>query len=1046
MPRLPDRIHKRPFVVGVLVLTFILVIAGVLVISLRIFGATQDMPIVTVLKTRSETSVTDIGLNIDRLPGTNYLRNPSFENTGESAIYTVADAQGNSIFVLPEEAGDGGYANGYFNGGTLRVLSVDEEGTLVQKFSTQIGDFSLKRLGMWTNLVVPQTMEGQRIVSTASSSSQTIGVGPEGFVLADMTAAAPRVENTGIRGDLISIVYDGERFCAITPNGTFVISPDGMDWSSFSLSSDIPGDMRTVSYVGSVLVAAGDFGAVTILSDSQVKEVDAGTNRTFRASCSDGSVMLLAGDQGTVKMSANGLLYRDLTPDELPGFFEVPDWTAADARDGKFLLAGSNGEIAVGTYDSDLSVFEFETVLVTGEFESRIAVEKAVFLPSGEILLLDTQGNLYCSDTSYQEWKMLTTMLPAKPDSIGVSWTGKILLTQGESAQLTGLYTEVALSSAILPDTIRSGDMCLLSVSSPSISMKEETGTWQAGGEHSDLSVQIASPSGGGTYSARITGNTGSSEKDAHFISQKICDLDSVIFQKNKFYQLQVWMKQSGIANQQVMAWISGGFTSFGTTFTDVGGGWRLYTYTFLAPDTATVAATEEIRINIGFYGAGELYIDKTYLGLEANAETAIEPEISTAIRDSSMNLIRLENVQIARKYSSPDGFLQQAGNESGTASDAQSNTVGIESLEASLTLVRDADADPWIVIGPMADELTIQKLMGYLCGDLSDPYGKLRADNGTGVPWGMQFDRMVFEINDTDGVFRTDIEKSAYVNYVIALVRQSADYLDVQDKIIFLDGMEYIGKSMLSDADGHTWDVTVSNVDATMGQIVSFEQSVADAFTSYYDQIPRIPFAPNRPANIGEEWARSFRLNVFYETADSSVAPYVLDTITAADYTYALLFDYGKYSSCLMADLSTARPVFDSTNQTIIKSSDLLTGESLLNKNQQTLLNVISILSGAAQGNRTEIITDTSQVVESSTDGLSTFAYSDEESTHFIAVNISNTPIVFNLEADWPLDGDLSSKYGSDGALLESMKLANKNNRITLMPGQVFIAEITYD
>jgi len=1046
MPRLPDRIHKRPFVVGLLVLCFILVAAGILVLSLRIFGASQDMPIVTVLKTRSEIPVTDIGLNLDRLPGTNFLLNPSFENTGENAIFTVADAQGSSVFVLPEESGDGGYTNGYFNGGTIRILSVDEEGTFVQKFSTQIGDFSMKRLGMWTDLVSPQMTQGQRIVSTAASSTQTIGVGPEGFVLADMTAATPRIENTGIQGDLISVVYDGERFCAITRNGTYIVSTDGMDWSSFSPESDVPGDINTLSYVGNVLVAAGDYGKVTILSDGIVEEVNSGTNRSFRASCSDGSIVILAGDDGTVKISANGLLYRDLTTEELPDFYETPDWKSAYALNGRFLLAGSNGEIAVGTYQPDQATFDFDTYLATGDIDNRISVDKAIFLPSGEILLLDGKGEIYCSDTSFGDWKMLTTTLPAKPDSIGVSSTGKILLTQGEIARLAGLYTEISLPRAILPDTIRSGDMCFLSVSTPSVSMKKDEGTWQAGGDHSDLSVQLAAPSGAGAYSARITGNASATDLDAHFVSQVICDEGSVTFQKNKFYQLKVWMKQSGIASQQVMAWISGGFTSFGTTFTDVGGGWRQYTYTFLAPDAATFSATEAIRVNIGFYGAGELYIDKTYLGLEENAESLVEPEILTAIRDSSMNLIRLENVPIARKNSSADSFLQQAGNESGLVlTDGMSET-GIESLEASLSLVRDADADPWIVIGPMADEFTIQKLMGYLCGNLSDPYGKMRADNGTGVPWGMQFDRLVLEINDVDGVFRTDLEKSAYVNYVISLVTQSAYYLDVQDKIIFLDGMEYIGKSMLSNADGHTWDVSVSNVDTGMGQIVSFEQSVADAYTSYYDQIPRIPYAPSRPANTGDEWTRSFRLDVFYETLDQEAEPYVLDTITAADYTYALLYDYGKYSSCLMADLSASRPMFDSTNQTIIQSSDLLTSETLLNKNQQTLLHVIDFLSTAANGYRTEIVTDTSQVVESSTDGLSTFAYSDDESAHFIAVNISSAPIVFSLEADWPLDGDLYAKYGSDGAQLESLKLANKNNRITLMPGQVFIADITYE
>ena len=137
MLRFPDRIHKRPFVVGILVLAFVLVVSGALLLVLRMLGTSNDYPVVTLSDTRSEMLVRDIGINLDHLPGSNLLGNPSFEAEQYDAKFSIADSNENSIYVSPDELNGTVIENGFFSGGEIRVLSVDESGKRQQNCRQQ---------------------------------------------------------------------------------------------------------------------------------------------------------------------------------------------------------------------------------------------------------------------------------------------------------------------------------------------------------------------------------------------------------------------------------------------------------------------------------------------------------------------------------------------------------------------------------------------------------------------------------------------------------------------------------------------------------------------------------------------------------------------------------------------------------------------------------------------------------------------------------------------------------------------------------------------
>ena len=183
-------------------------------------------------------------------------------------------------------------------------------------------------------------------------------------------------------------------------------------------------------------------------------------------------------------------------------------------------------------------------------------------------------------------------------------------------------------------------------------------------------------------------------------------------------------------------------------------------------------------------------------------------------ISDMSPSFIRLSNVAF-RKDRGCFGVLLLSGWQQSDALTEMGEYVsrGCISLESSLRMTKQAGASPWLVIDSAAAQDQVENLIEYFCGSISEPFGKMRIDNGTAVPWSTQFERVVFEVADSRGLFATDLQKGAYVDYMIGIMKSSPHYLDIKDRVFFLDGMDYTGGSMLSEADYHTAYLHISGL-----------------------------------------------------------------------------------------------------------------------------------------------------------------------------------------------------------------------------------------
>ena len=273
---------------------------------------------------------------------------------------------------------------------------------------------------------------------------------------------------------------------------------------------------------------------------------------------------------------------------------------------------------------------------------------------------------------------------------------------------------------------------------------------------------------------------------------------------------------------------------------TNIGKNYKLYSYVFAVTDQMVDAG--EIRLSIAFEGSGFVLVDDVYLGPDSYSAAGIPQYYADTLKSGKPTAMRLNNLNIGcNGFAETSLYLSAIDSVSrevkGTTSkieyDDEDNSVYEKpgqsvtgSLEDSLRLVKQCSSTPWFVIGPYVDQEDIDKLLEYMCGSLTSEYGGRRIDNGTALPWSRQFSRFYIEINDSGKVFKSDIQKASYVNYVKSMFSQSEYFSDIKDKTVFLDGMEYSGGTMMSDADYHTMGVSLVANDSSATYIDNIRTS----------------------------------------------------------------------------------------------------------------------------------------------------------------------------------------------------------------------------
>lgn len=1055
---LRGRIHKRPFVVSICVLATFLLIGVGSILYFGFFGTNARLDRVRIGLGISDSPVYGLGLNLSNIPTANIIRNASFESNRYDHMFTVFEGSNDFVYLLNEDSEGLSFSDGYFNGGTIRIMSLDEQGKMVQKLEADVLDFQANQLGLWTPMIeIPEVSE---ISFIESSSNISVAFCEDGRFISDITSSSPRMVDLGIKSPISATSYADGRFCAVFEDWTIATSTDGKNFNAFTSDDKSDSVSHAVTSLDRVIVAAGDDGALLAFSDGEASRISPVSDRDLLTAVSDGQAMIFAGEDGEIITSSNGVIFRKLDAEEAPETDSAFDWTCSAYGAGKFILVGSSGYIAIGTYDNSTGKFSFEgnlTQLQTGS----VPVAADVFVAAtGEIILLDDAGRAYVYVEKLSVWKELSLQTLSSITAIAAADNGKIVLSQGTALYTSSLLTRVQFSETLSDIELRPGDMCFLTYSesafppSSNESLESSDGSWQLFGDNTSAFISSDAPSSGGKSSLKITAGSISSETDAHFVSQVVSSNGSKTFFEKKFYRVDVWLKQSGSENGEVLVWISGNFESVGKTFTDVGTGWRHYSFPFVLPSGACKDDSGEIRLNIGFLGTGEISVDKIYLGEDKYSAESVPEEYSEVISKANPSYLRLSNLPIGKKDVQFDAYLSSIGNE-GTVlnEDGFAGTIGCVSLEGSLQMVHKAKANPWLLVDSFASQQQIDQLMSYMCGSISDPYGRMRIDNGTAVPWSRQFDRIIVEIYDQEGLFETDLQRGAYVDYVMGVIQSSVYYMDIKDKVIFLDGMMYEGGSMLSSADYHSGSVHIDQIVTYQNstELLTIEQILVNGYLDFYDSIPRIT---SRPQETIGEWIGSSGFVIRTRKTDDLTTKTELKVIPASYYVGFLLADLGGHSTMISVDLPVSDVPFDIDSEQLLSPSNSGQAErAIISANMRTFLNVFGVISESIDGTKASVKimpslsseseeNSVSEEYGSSMEGLISFAFTNDERTVVIIANLSDQPRQFKLEAEFENKNMTVFRYSDKASLLSKTKSESGKSRYTLLPGQFMIAK----
>lgn len=1048
------RFRKRKFFIFLSVVVVIFFMALLLLISTGLFGIRSGLVSVRLSDQASVLRSFDgCGVNLDDIPVTNLVRNASFETNTDYCKFSIADASSNYVYLDTEELSDSGAVDDSLIGSNIRIVSLDEQGDMADRFEGSITGYDRAKLGTFTEITDDNYYwTRDSIVKTCYVSSTVVGLTESGQLISDITAGA--LSKTINKDDEVfaDVSSSSQGVAAVTTTGVFYVSADGRTFSQVSDGSSEIGSESIVglSYLNGTPIAALSDGSLLIGSGSvSYLQKDVFSN-SLTAFCSNGTDVIAILSDKSVLSSQNGLVFSKR--ENVVFDAGVSAISVCPYSDGFALLLSDNRVIRLKDNDQgDFTVKNYDAL--------NGAVNDAVSLTvtdSGEILLTDEIGTAYIVYSNGTASEISADTEGA--DLIFNGPNGKVIAQKDGILYMTSVYAGIQTDSEIGDDAIMAGDILYIEkttvptdmsmIDDNSWQLSQNGGGWDLYGEGTSSSIISDSAIGCGSSCIRVSGLS----DGIHMLSQSLNGAGSDLFIEGEFYRIELELKQDGITDGNVNVWLSGdGFQSQGTNLNGVSGKFDKYTYVFAIPEKMALSS-DSVRLNISFEGNGKLYVDGVYVGLDKYEASCVPDMLTTSLAEAAPSAVRLNNLAIGQNgygdsslYSMPENSTSYIPLNQDEI--VNSGVISCSSIEASLRLVKSCNANPWLVIGSCCGQDDTKALLEYLCGSVNSKYGKARIDNGTAVPWDRQFSTIYIEINDDSGVFSSDIQKSAYVNYIINQIRQSDYYVELKDKLVFLDGMNYDGGTMLSGADYHCSSLDISHVvDSSISTNSTF---IDDARTSYEDFNYSLPRVASHGNETGE-YVSSLSVNSTSYNSTDLIVSYSANKMTAGQYLAALFADTTGFSRMVMLDLDISSKPSNYESEQLFSSDYISNANREISANNNvTAFNVINSIGLLSFSDRLEctleepLDSSSGYSVETFSQDVGTYLFRSDDKVYLVIANASGSQQQFLAEGtDVSMDGAILRRYSDEGELLITKKIGNSSVRYTLQAGEYMIIE----
>ena len=1021
--------RKTRFAAAMVVVAIVLVLAIIVLGYIGVFSSRSELCEIAVTPDKAEDTYGGTGINCDLIPNINIVRDASFESSTDFSSMLIAGSSENSVFLTPDAVASAGYDTNSCTGDTARIISIDSEGVMSEKFTGTITGFKPARLGAVTVIKDEKTLwDEDRIKAMAFYGNMVLALTDSGRLLYDIT-----------NNQLMGVVNAKDRFTMIDSNeagvvavsldGSIYFSQDGKNYSTVyesylpSMENNIcgigsSGTTTSVCYKnGTIITIANGIVAVTSLPGSDAT-----------AFISDGKRFIAADSWGNIYSSSNGMVFEKIGQSET---LAENAKLLSDATTGVFCFVADNSKaVLVKSVSDEYVLEELDISKLTGSL-----VDSVYLTDSGLIIAGTRDKKAFAINLATGKTATLTSENVVIENIMGVSGD-KVFYDSGREIYKSQILSELSIEGNLEGIDIIADDILIAGhadkAAGGAVSASDnrefpwdisEESTWRVYGKGTNVIATDRAYSG--RYGARITG----SGSDVHAITQVLPGKAKDNFIPNTFYRLSLYA-MSDKAPEKVYCWVEGeGFGRFGIELTGLGNNYKRYNYVFAV--TEQMADAGEIRLSIAFEGAGFVLVDDIYLGPDSYSTAGVPQYYAETLVSGKPSAIRLNNLNIGGDgfaetslyLSSIDSVSRSVKGTSSRNEYADDESVAEEyprqsvtaSLEDSLRLVKQCSSTPWIVIGPYVNQSDIDKFLEYMCGSITSEYGGRRTDNGTALPWSRQFSRIYIEINDSGKVFKSDIQKASYVNYVMSMFSRSEYFSDIKDKTVFLDGMEYSGGTMMSNADNHTMDVTLAANDNT----ASYIDNITTSYILAQYETPHIV-----TGNKSGEY-----INVL-KTSGSNCGK-ILSAIMTSEADFADMF------------------LFDASVNFV--PSKYTSSEIFVDKDEFINMMTVSGLTTAFTG-FDELYTEISEPidknipvsVESFMSNVTAACFSRGNTVYLVVANSSDTQQTF-LISDSRLGrtDSVTRRYDEKGRFIDQRKLRSSHLRHILQPGEFIIVEI---
>lgn len=1024
-----NRVKKRTFVVLGITLLVTLLIAGLLAWIIAVLPGPDELVRLEITDEENRTEVRGNGINLDEVDTNNLITDGSFEPLVFRQALTVYDGDQSTLTVSSEDASAGLYGDSFFNGATARVLTQTDIGLQLKK-TARVTAYGINRVGVFQSVKLPADLPaGRRITGFARRELESLAIGEHGLIIRDVASQAPALAVSGLQSDLSGICASSAGYLVCSLAGDLIYSTDGQFWSAWPVLDPKP--LNGVAVADKDLyVAVGDDGTILTGPGGQMTPAVSGTAASLTDVVFGNGQFIAVGRGGTVLGSANGTIWQNVAPADISG-----DWLAADYKDGRFTIVGSHGLAAIS--DDGLNFRR----LATNQSNDYLDV---VMLTGQQLILLGRDGSFEVSNDSGQTWLQSEIATGMTSQIIALAGKDKILSADGSGAiGLAQLVAEIMLDSPLSEGVYQPGDFLFLETTTTAIpdaylaassDQPAYQDRWDLFGPGLAVRSMDDKPDGGGQASLHVT--TLSSGQAAQAASQKTADaaataagqpamivsqaLSATLFQANPdndIYRLELWMRQEGLADRSVMAWLSGDFTAVGTTFTNVGSGWKKYTYTFVVPSQARKRGTET-RLNIGYTGSGELWLDRVYLGIAGHSSDELSIHLTDMLTEVQPGALRMGFLPIGQIQAAAFNWAQLPGNETPSLQNNSWQCVSGGSLAAALQLARRSQSDPWLVIGSHISESELLSLLEYIAGPISEPYGKLRMNQGSISPWTDQFTRIYLEFGDNSRLFQSDQLRADFVDLMIRTIGESPYYRQIKNQLVFVDGMAYSDGVILSSADYHASDISGL---ASANPL----QTLNDTFIAFYDQLPR---NPEKPRQGWSELVRGATL-----ASSAGFEPSIAELVELQ------LRDLGVNSS--LVNLTLISP-----HHAAWRSQDSQAARVTAGIRDSTVLTVQPLTAGSEPTAHPTTVNPSGNTTGPVDQMLTAYAYRSATNLTIILANIGPETITCQLVTDLAIRGADLAKFDRSGQELSRKTLRRTSEKLTVLPGGVVFIQKALD